>query len=93
MHAETLLRKLRLKEALSEDELEAYLKKLRSDGSLPPDEIPKLLELMTHRTENLLMEDIREMSSLAGGNPPSSEKAGRIDEEHAIRAIVSKLTK
>ena len=93
MRAETLLRKLRLQEALSEDELNAYLKKLKSDGSLPPCEIPILLELMMQRTENLSIEDIKAVSGLVGGNHPSAKKAGRMDEEHAMRAIVSKLTK
>ena len=93
MQAETLLRKLRLQEALSEDELEAYLSKLRSDGSLPPSEIPVLLELMKQRTENLSFEDIRAASSLAEGNRLSTEKSGGPDEDQATRAIVSKLTK
>ncbi len=93
MHAETLLRKLRLQKALSEDEFEAYLKKVRPDGTLPPGEIPNLLELMKARAEHLSFEDIRAVSSLAGSNRPSAEKAGRIDEEHAMRAIISKLTK
>ena len=93
MHAETMLRKLRLQEALSEDELNAYLKKVKSDGSLPTSEILILLELMTQRIEKVSVEDIRAVSSLAGGNRPSAEKAGKIDEEHALRAIVSKLTK
>jgi hypothetical protein len=93
MYAGTLLRKLRLQEALSEDELNAYLKKVKSDGSLPPSEILILLELMTQRIEKVSVEDIRAISSLAGGNRPSAEKAGKIDEEHALRAIVSKLTK
>jgi hypothetical protein len=93
MNAETLLRKLHLQEALSEDELKAYLNKVRSDGSLPPSEIPILLELMAHRTENVLFEDIRALSSLAGGNRRSATKAAKIDEEKALRAIVSKLTK
>lgn len=93
MHAETMLRKLCLQEALSEDELNAYLKKVKSDGSLPTSEILILLELMTQRIEKVSVEDIRAVSSLAGGNRPSAEKAGKIDEEHALRAIVSKLTK
>lgn len=93
MHAGTLLRKLRLQEALSEDELEDYLKKVGSDGSLPPDEIPKLLELMIHRTEHISIEDIKEISSLAGVAHTSPQKAGGIDENHAMRAIFSKLTK
>ncbi len=93
MHAETLLRKLRMQEALSEDELNAYLKKVKSDGSLPISEILILLELMKQRIENVSFEDIRAVSSLAGGNRPSAEKAGKIDEELALRAIVSKLTK
>lgn len=93
MQAETLLRKLHLQKALSEDELQAYLKKMRSDGSLSPNEIPTLLELMMNRTEKISVEDIKEISALACGNRPSSEKAGRMDEDHAMRTIVSKLTK
>ena len=93
MNAETLLRKLHLQKALSDDELKAYLNKVRSDGSLPPSEIPILFELMKHRTENLSFDDIRALSSLAGGNRPSAKEAGKIDEEQAMRAIVSKLTK
>ncbi|MDI9849678.1 hypothetical protein QM467_16645 [Rhodoblastus sp. 17X3] len=92
MQAATLLRKLRLQEALSEAELEDYLKKLRSDGSLPPDEIPKLLELMTHRTEHLSIEDIKAASSLVGGNSPATASAAGVDE-CAMRSIVSKLAK
>jgi len=92
MRAETLLRKLRFQEALSEEELNAYLEKVGSDGTLPPDEVLNLLELMKQRTEKLSVEDIKAASRLAGGNPPS-EKAGRIDEGHAMRAIVSKLIK
>jgi hypothetical protein len=92
MHAETLLRKLRLQEALSEDELNAYLKKVKSDGSLPTSEILILLELMKQRIENVSVEDITAVR-LAGGNRPSAEKAGKSDEEHALRAIVSKLKK
>lgn len=45
MHAETMLRKLRLQEALSEDELNAYLKKVKSDGALPISEVLVLFEL------------------------------------------------
>ena len=93
MRAETLLRKLRLQEALSEDELNAYLKKIGSDGLLPPMEIPSLLELMMQRTEHLSIEDIKAVSSLLGGNRPSADKAGRIDEDHAMRGIVSRLMK
>jgi hypothetical protein len=93
MRAETLLRKLQLQEALSEDELKAYLDKLGPDGSLPPGEIPVLLELLMQRTENLSIEDIKEVSSLIGENRPSTEKAGKIDEDQAMRAIVSKLAK
>ena len=93
MHAETLLRKLRFQDALSEDELNAYLKKVKSDGSLPISEILILFELMKQRMENVSFEDIRAMSSLAGGTRSSAEKAGKSDEEHALRAIVSKLTK
>jgi hypothetical protein len=93
MRAETILRKLRLQDALSEDELQAYLIKLRPDGSLPPSEIPVLLEVMMQRTEKLSVEDIKAVSSLVGGTSPSAEKAGKIDEDQAMRAIVSKLTK
>ena len=93
MHAETLLRKLRLQEALSEDEFNAYLKKVKSDGSLPTNEILILLELMKQRIEKVSFEDIRAVSSLAGGNHPSAEKATKSDEETALRAIVAKLTK
>jgi hypothetical protein len=93
MRAETLLRKLHFQEALSEDELNAYLKKVKSDGTLPPSEILILLELMKQRIENVSVEDFQAVSSLAGGNRPSAEKAGKIDEEHALRAIVSKLPK
>ena len=49
MHAETLLRKLHMQKALSEDELNAYLEKVNSDGSLPTGEILTLLELMKQR--------------------------------------------
>jgi hypothetical protein len=93
MNAETVLRKLHFYKALSDGELEAYLNKVRSDGSLPPSEILTLLELMTSRTESLPLECIKEVSSLAGGTRQSVEKAGKIDEERAMRAIVSKLTK
>jgi hypothetical protein len=92
MHAETLLRKLRFQEALSEDELNAYLKKVKSDGSLPASEILILLELMKQRIENVSIEDITAVR-LAGGNRPSAEKAGKGNEERALRAIVSKLKK
>ena len=93
MNAETVLRKLHFHKALSDDELKVYLNKVRSDGSLPPSEIPILLELMRHRTENLPFACIKELSILAGGNRHSAEKAGIIDEEQAMRAIASKLTK
>lgn len=93
MRTETLLRKLHLRKALSEDELNAYLKKVKSDGSLPPGEILNLLELMKQRTESLSIEDIRAVSGLAGGNRRSGESAKRPDEDHALRAIVSKLKK
>jgi len=93
MHAETLLRKLRLQEALSETELNAYLEKVMSDGSLPPNEIPNLLELLMQRTEKITVEDIKAVSSLVGGNHISAGNAGKLVEEHAIRTIVSKLTR
>ena len=92
MRAETLLRQLHLQKALSDDELTAYLAALRSDGSFPPDEIPVLLELMTHRSENLSFDCIRELSGLVGGNGLSAD-TGKIDEDCAMRAIVSKLAK
>ncbi len=75
MRAETLLRKLHFQRALSEDELSAYLKKVKSDGSLPPGEILILLELMKQRIENVSVEDFKAVSSLAGGHHPSAEKA------------------
>jgi hypothetical protein len=56
-------------------------------------EIPSLLELMMQRTEHISIEDIKAVSSLVGGNHPSAEKSGRIDEDHAMRGIVSRLTK
>jgi hypothetical protein len=93
MRADTLLRKLHFQEALSEEELNGYLKKIGSDGSLPPGEIPGLLELMMQRTEHLSIEDIKAASSLVSGNSPSATKAGGIDEDHAMRAIASKLAK
>jgi hypothetical protein len=93
MRAETLLRKLHFQEALSEEELNAYLEKIGSDGLLPPGEIPSLLELMMQRTEHLSIEDIKAASSLVGGNSPSATKAGGINEDHAMRAIASKLAK
>ena len=93
MRAETLLRKLHLQKALSDDEFEAYLNTLNSDGSLPPREITILLELMMHRTENLSFDCIRDLSSFGGGNGVSAKNAGKIDEERAMRAMVSKLTK
>ena len=92
MHAETLLRKLHMQKALSEDELNAYLKKVNSDGSLPTGEILILLELMKQRIEKVSVEDLTAVR-LAGSNRPSAEKAGKSSEEHALRAIVSKLTK
>jgi hypothetical protein len=92
MRAETLLRQLHLQKALSDDELTAYLAALTSDGSLPPSEIPILLELMTQRAENLSFDCIRELSSLAGGKEPSAN-AGNICEERALRSLVSKLAK
>ncbi|MDR3489122.1 MAG: hypothetical protein P4M05_30010 [Bradyrhizobium sp.] len=93
MHTETLLRKLRLQKALSEDELNAYLKKVKSDGSLPPGEILILLELMMQRTECLSIEDIKAVSGLVGGNCRSGENAKKCDEDDAMRAIISKLKK
>jgi len=92
VRAETLLRQLHLQKALSDDELKACLAALRSDGSFPPGEIPVLLELMTHRSENLSFDCIRELSGLVGGNGLSAN-AGKIDEDCAMRAIVSKLAK
>jgi hypothetical protein len=56
-------------------------------------EIPGLLELMMQRTEHISIEDIKAVSSLVGGNEPSAEKTGRINEDHAMRGIVSRLTK
>jgi hypothetical protein len=91
MRAETLLRKLHFQEALSDDELNAYLEKVNSDGTLPPNEILILLELMKQRIENVLVEDFKAVSSLAGARRPSV--AGKMDEQNALRAIVSKLTK
>jgi len=90
MRAETLLRKLQFQKALSEDELNAYLKKLTSDGSLPPSEILILLELMTQRIANVSVEDFKAVSSLAGGDRPTAEKNV---EGNALRAMVSKLSK
>jgi len=92
MRAETLLRQLHLQTALSDDELTAYLAALRPDGSLPPDEIPILLELMTQRSEKLSFDCIRELSSLAGATDLPSN-GGKINEDHAVRSIVSKLAK
>ena len=92
MAAETLLRSLHLQKALSDDELATYLAALRSDGSLPPSEIPILLELMTQRSEKLSFDCIRELSSLAGGNSPPAN-AGKIDESQVMRKLVSKLAK
>ncbi len=91
MRAETLLRKLHFQEALSDDELNTYLKKVNSDGTLPPGEILILLELMKQRIEHVLVEDFKAVSSLAGGR--SRAVAGKMDEQNALRAIVSKLTK
>ena len=93
MRAETLLRKLCLQEALSEDEFNSYRDKLRPDGSLPAEEIPLLLELLKQRTEHLSIEDIKAVSSLAGQDRSSTDKAGKIDEDQALRAIASKLGK
>ncbi len=93
MNAGTLLRKFRLQEALSEDELNAWLAKLSPDGSLPSSEIPILLELMMQRTERLSVEDIRAVAGLASRNGGPVEKGGRDQAEQAMRAIVSKLTK
>jgi hypothetical protein len=56
-------------------------------------ETPILIELMMKRTENLSFDCIRELSSLVGGNSPSTEKAGSIDEEQAMRSIILKLAK
>ena len=92
MRAETLLRKLQFQKALSEDELNAYLKKLTSDGSLPRNEILVLLEVMTQRIANVSIEDFKAVSSLAGGDRPV-EKAGKTTEGNALRAIVTKLSK
>ncbi len=93
MRAETLLRKLRLQEALSEAELTAYLGKLTPDGALPPLEALTLLEMLGQRTGNLSIEDIKAVSSLASGNPLPAEKGGGIDETQAMRAIFSKLSR
>lgn len=92
MRAETLLRKLRLQEALCEDELTTYLGKLEADGSLPPSDALILLELLGQRTGRLSIEDIKAVSRLASGNSPSSNEAN-FDEGQAKRAIVSNLTK
>jgi hypothetical protein len=91
MRAETLLRKLHFQKALSDDELNAYLKKLNSDGTLPPGEILILLELMKQRVENVTVEDFKAVSSVAGDHRPSV--AGKMHEQNALRAIVSKLAK
>jgi hypothetical protein len=93
MRAETLLRKLRLQEALSEDELTAYLGKLEADGSLPPGEALTLLETVGQRTAKLSVDDIRAVASLAGGPGSSTDKAGTCGEDRSIRAIISKLAK
>jgi hypothetical protein len=92
MRAETLLRKLQFQKALSEDELNSYLEKIRPDGSLPPSEILILLEVMTQRIANIAVEDFKAVSSLAGGDRPA-EKAGKTTEGNALRAIVTKLSK
>ncbi len=91
MRAETLLRKLHFQRALSDDELNGYLKKVKSDGTLPPGEILILLELMKQRVEYVSVDDFKAVSSLAGAHHPSV--AGKMDEQNALRAIVSKLTK
>jgi hypothetical protein len=93
MRAETLLRKLHFQNALSEDDFKAYLEKIGSDGSFPPAEIPSLLELIMQRMEKVSIEDIKAVSSLVGGDPLSTGNAGKIDENHAMRAIVSRLKK
>lgn len=91
MRAETLLRKLHFQTALSDDELNWYLKKVKSDGTLPPGEILILLELMKQRVEYVSVDDFKAVSSFAGAHRPSA--AGKMDEQNALRAIVSKLTK
>jgi hypothetical protein len=45
------------------------------------------------RTENLSVEDIKAGSSLVSGDQLSAEKTGKIDEDQAMRAMVSKLAK
>jgi hypothetical protein len=92
MRAETLLRKLRLQEALCEDELTTYLGKLKADGSLAPTDALILLELLGQRTKRLSVEDIKAVSSLASGNCPSTNEAN-FDEGQVKRAIVSNLSK
>ncbi|WP_296710518.1 hypothetical protein [Rhodoblastus sp.] len=93
MRAETLLRKLHFQEALSEDVLKAYLDKIGSDGSLPSGEVPSLLELIMQRIDKVSIEDIKAVSSLVCGDRLSTGNAGKIDENHAMRVIVSKLKK
>jgi hypothetical protein len=93
MRAETLLRKLHFQEAISEDDLKAYLDKIGSDGSLPSGEVPSLLELIKQRIEKVSIEDIKAVSSLVCGDRPSTGNAGKIDENQAMRVIVSKLKK
>ena len=91
MRAEMLLRKLQFqKAALSETELDAYLKKVKSVGSLPSGEILILLELMKQRIAKVSVEDFKAVSSLAGADHPS---AGKNVEGNELRAIVSKLAK
>jgi hypothetical protein len=92
MRAETLLRKLRLQEALCEDELTTYLGKLKPDGSLPPSDALILLEMLGQRTARLSIEDIKAVSSLVSGNCPSTNETG-FDEGQAKRAIISNLSK
>jgi hypothetical protein len=69
-----------------------YLAALRSDGLLPPSEIPILLDLMMQRSDMLSFDCIRELSSLAGGNSPPA-KAAKIDESQVMRTLASKLVK
>ena len=93
MHADTLLRKLHLQQALSDDELKGYLEKLGPDGSLQRSEIPALLELMMQRTEKLSIDDIKAVSSLACGDQACVEQSGNGAEDQAMRTIISKLSK
>lgn len=90
MRVETLLRKLHLQEALSDDELNAFLEKIGPDGLFPPDEIPILLAAAMQRPERLSIEDIKAVSGLACGEAPAAEKG---KEDMALREIVSKLSK